>query len=86
MKINFTEYSQLKGQGKFHIRIDHTTPEEARENVLTEFKKDHNEMLEDYVGMNEQINELIRRKKILLAKIKHTFDEFQTDRFPEYNL
>ena len=85
MKINFNNWSQSPQRGTFEISAVYTIPKEILEKVYIEFSSNTPE-LEEYITLNKQTLELIQKKKILLAKIKQDFSDFNKDRYPELYL
>jgi len=83
MKINYQDH--FAKPSSFSVRADIGIPIETREQILKEFNDVCPEM-DEYLKLDEQIYQMIKNKKKLLAKIKHNFETFSKIEYPEYDL
>ena len=83
MKINFTD--RLYKDGHFKVRMDFDTPDEIKEQILLEYTSQETQTNE-YLEIDQEIKNLMNRKKSLLSEIKHNFEKFAKINYPEYTL
>lgn len=87
MKINFTDKSFGEtNNSRFVVRIDENASQEIKDKILQDYKNFNSKNMDEYLKINNEIHFLIHKKKELLSYIKHDFEVFSTDRYPEYNL